>query len=396
MARKQARGLHIEVTAPSMFHMSKEILNHSTRVVIKVGSALLVDPASGALRADWLRSLAEDIASLRAKGKEVLVVSSGAIALGRWVLGQAEGALLLPQKQAAAACGQRLLTEGWEQAFATQGFSTGQILLTAEDSDHRRRYINARNTLLTLLEAGIVPVINENDTITTQEIRVGDNDRLAARVAQMVEADVLWLLSDVDGLYTRDPRQAPEEAEHIPTVHLPDARVEAMASERAGAVGTGGMRTKLMAARMATESGCHTLISCGTKPHPLKAVWQDQARVTHFVAQDTPHNARQRWLMHQLQVQGKLVIDGGALRALQAGNSLLPAGVVGVEGDFARGDAVAVVDSNGVECARGLVVYHAQEAQAILGKQSEAIEAVLGYIVRPELIHRDDLVFVGT
>ena len=364
------------------------------RIVVKVGSALLVGE-DGAVDGAWLKVLAADIARLKARGVQPLVVSSGSVALGRRRLKLGRGKLELEQKQAAAAAGQSLLMRAWEEALEPHGMACAQILLTPDDTETRRRWLNARATLETLLELGAVPVVNENDTVATEELRYGDNDRLAARVAQMIGADLLVLLSDVDGLYTSDPRSNPK-AEHIPLVSELTAEVEAMAggSNAAAGTGVGGMATKLAAARIAQGAGCATLIALGRREDgsaPLSAV-EAGARATLFEPHATPAAAYKQWIAGSLAPQGSLQVDAGAATALKAGKSLLPAGVKAVEGNFEKGDAVLVCGPDGGEIGKGLAAYGADEARAIMGKRSDAIEALLGYAGRPVLIHRDDLV----
>ncbi len=364
-------------------------------MVIKVGSALLVDAARGAVDAGWLAVLASDVARVRARGAEVLIVSSGAVALGRRRLGlPLRGDLELQEKQAAAAAGQSLLMRAWEEALAPHGLNTAQVLLTRDDTEIRRRWLNARATVETLLRLNAVPVVNENDTVATEEIRYGDNDRLAARVAQMIGADLLVLLSDVDGLYTADPRRDPA-ATHIPTVETLTPEIEAMAGgpNRVQGIGAGGMATKLAAARIAYGAGCATLITLGRRDGqgPLEAV-EAGARATLFAAHATPALAYKQWIAGSLAPQGVLVADDGAVAALRAGKSLLPAGVTAVEGRFGKGDAVIVHDKAGREVARGLSAYGAEDAASIQGLRSTAIQARLGYRGPAALIHRDDLV----
>jgi glutamate 5-kinase len=364
------------------------------RVVVKVGSALLVDPVAGQANHAWLASIAADVARMRARGQQVLIVSSGSVALGRQRLGLGRRALTLPEKQAAAAAGQSLLMRAWEQAFEPHALVTAQILLTRDDTETRRRWLNARATVETLLELGATPVINENDTVVTEEIRYGDNDRLAARVAQMIGADMLVLLSDIDGLYTADPRSHPD-AQHIPVVRELTPEIDAMAGgANAGAgVGTGGMATKLIAARIAGGAGCATLVTLGSRPSPLLAA-ETGARATLFEPSTTPAAAYKQWIAGSLAPQGRLVVDAGAQKALRAGKSLLPAGVRALEGRYEKGDAVVVVGEDGREIARGLVRYDAAETEAIKGLKSSQIEATLGYTAGPTLIHADDLALV--
>ena len=366
-------------------------LTTARRVVVKVGSALLVDPAAGQANHAWLAGMAADVARMRARGQQVLIVSSGSVALGRQRLGLGRRALTLPEKQAAAAAGQSLLMRAWEQAFEPHALTTAQILLTRDDTETRRRWLNARATVETLLELGATPVINENDTVVTEEIRYGDNDRLAARVAQMIGADMLVLLSDIDGLYTADPRSNPA-AQHIPVVHEITPEIDAMAggANSGAGVGTGGMATKLIAARIAGGAGCATLITIGSGQAPLKAA-EEGARSTLFEPSTTPAAAYKQWIAGSLAPQGRVSVDAGAERALRSGKSLLPAGVRAVEGRFEKGDAVAIVGEDGREFARGLVRYDASETERVQGVKSSQIEAILGYSGGPTLIHADDL-----
>jgi glutamate 5-kinase len=362
------------------------------RIVIKIGSALLIDE-HGKLRSSWVESVCEDIHALREKGASVIIVSSGGIALGKDFLFTEDRPLKINEKQAAAACGQLALINGYQEAFNNHNIHAAQILLTLEDSDNRRRYLNARHTLNTLLKSGIVPIINENDTIATSEIRFGDNDRLAARIAQMVDADALILLSDVDGLYTANPH-TDADAKHIPTVESITNDIEDMADGVSSDVGSGGMQTKITAAKIAASGGCHTIIALGEEEHPLRAL-QNDAKHTIFLADKNPQSARDQWILHSLAPAGDIIIDDGASRALTNGNSLLPAGVTAISGAFNRGDAVCVKNQAGVELARGLVAYSAEEAHQILGKQTDEIESILHYDGRPELIHRSDLVMIA-
>ncbi len=367
-------------------------LAEAKRLVVKIGSALLVDEASGALRQDWLNALADDLAVQKDRGAEVIVVSSGSIALGRRHLGLTRKAVRLEEQQAAAATGQIRLAHAYQSALGQHDITVAQILLTLADTEQRRRHLNARNTLNTLLRLGAVPVINENDTVATTEIRFGDNDRLAARVAAMMNADALVLLSDIDGLYSADPKLDPS-ARFIPLVATITGQIEAMAGRAPVGYSSGGMVTKLQAARIAVAGGCRMVIADGRRKHPLAAL-ADGARCTWFLAEVEPLTARKRWIAGSLKPTGRLVVDAGALRALQSGRSLLPAGVTAVEGLFERGDAVVVLGTDGVEVARGLCAYSAQEARLILGHKSSEIEARLGYRGREELIHRDDLVLM--
>jgi glutamate 5-kinase len=362
------------------------------RLVIKLGSALVVDPEAATPRQGWLGEVAADIAALRARGIEVIVVSSGAIALARRTLGLTQPRLRLEEKQAAAAVGQIRLAQAWTEALSGQGLTAAQLLLTMEDTEDRRRYLNARATLTTLLGLGCVPVINENDTVATAEIRFGDNDRLAARVAEMVQADQLVLFSDIDGLYTADPRRDPA-AQHIPVVPAMTAEIDAMGGEPPPGYSSGGMRTKLAAARIATSAGCAMAIALGHRPHPVRAL-AEGARCTWFLASQDGRSARKRWIAGSLSPLGSFSVDAGAARALAGGRSLLPAGVRGVAGDFARGDAVRVLGPDATELARGLSAYSSDDARRIMGHRSEEIEAILGWRGRDELIHRDDLVLL--
>ena len=356
-------------------------------LVVKVGSALVVDGA--APRAGWLDGLAQDIAALRARGTACILVSSGAIALARPVLGLTQFRLRLEEKQAAAAVGQIRLAQAWTEALARHGLTAAQLLLTLDDSEDRRRYLNARATLTTLLGLGCVPVINENDSVATAEIRFGDNDRLAARVAEMVQADQLVLLSDIDGLYTADPR-CDATARHLPVIEGITPDIEAMGGEPPPGYSSGGMRTKLAAARIATGAGCAMAIARGQVDHPLAALAAG-ARCTWFLPAPEGRSARKRWIAGGLMPAGTLRVDAGAARALAAGSSLLPAGVRAVDGAFERGDLVLIEGPGGV-LGRGLVAYAADDARRIAGRRSDEIEAVLGWRGRDEIVHRDDLV----
>ncbi len=359
-------------------------------LVVKFGSALIVDADEAVPRARWLASVCADIAAARARGTRVLVVSSGAIALARHALGLAQARLRLEEKQAAAAVGQIRLARAWSEALATHGLTAAQLLLTLGDTEDRRRYLNARATLRTLLDLDCVPVINENDSVATAEIRYGDNDRLAARVAEMVQADQLVLFSDIDGLYTADPRLDPAAA-HIPVVDVLTPQIEAAAGDPPRGYSSGGMRTKLAAARVAMQAGCAMAIARGEVLHPLEALAQG-ARCTWFLPAPDGRSARKRWIAGSLQPAGVLRVDEGAARALRGGASLLPAGVRGVSGIFARGDAVLVADAAGARLGQGLCAYGHTEAALIAGRRSEEIEVVLGWRGRDEMIHRDDLV----
>jgi glutamate 5-kinase len=359
------------------------------RLVVKVGSALVVGEA-GAAHAAWLKAFAADAARLVARGQQVVVVSSGAVGIGRRRLGITRRSLSLAEKQAAAAAGQSALMRAWEEAFEPHGLSAAQVLLTRDDTEMRRRWLNARATVDTLLSFGVIPVINENDTVVTEEIRYGDNDRLAARVAQMIGADVLVLLSDVDGLYTADPRRDPD-ARHLPRIERLTPEIEAMAggANAAAGVGTGGMATKLTAARIAQSAGCATVITLGARPSPLAAL-EAGARATVIEASGTPAAAYKAWIAGALAPTGALIVDAGAAAALRRGKSLLAAGVRAVEGRFDKGDAVVVREEAGREIARGIVRYDAADAERICGLKSDAIEAALGYTSGP-MVHADDL-----
>jgi glutamate 5-kinase len=370
------------------------MFTHAKRIVIKIGSSLLIDEASGHVRDAWLAALAQDIHTLRTQGKQVILVTSGAVALGRGPLGlKSKALLLLEEKQAAAACGQIELYAAWRNALAPYTLKVAQLLLTADDSIVRRRYLNARNTIDTLLELGAVPIINENDTVATAEIRFGDNDRLAARVAQMASADYLILFSDIDGLYTADPGANPD-AKFIAEVHDITPDIERMAGGSASAVGSGGMVTKLAAAKIALGAGCHMVIARGTGLHPLQALMHD-GRCTRFIAKESPLSARKHWIAGSIHPAGSVVVDGGAASALHSGKSLLPAGVTAIEGLFGRGDTVLIKDAGGQVIGRGLIAYAADDATRIVGKKSHEIEGILGFKGRDVLIHRDDMVLQG-
>jgi len=364
-------------------------LDRYRRIVIKIGSALLVDRKTG-LKKAWLDGISADIAALKAKGVDVLVVSSGAIALGRSVLDLPSGALKLEESQAAAAVGQIALARAWSESLSHDAIVAGQILLTLGDTEERRRYLNARATISQLLKIGAVPIINENDTVATSEIRYGDNDRLAARVATMTGADLLILLSDIDGLYTAPPHLDPNAA-FLDTVAEITPEIEAMAGGAASELSRGGMRTKIDAGKIATGAGCAMIIASGKTERPLAAI-EAGARSSWFAPSKAPVTARKTWIAGQLQPAGELHVDEGAAKALGTGKSLLPAGVRRVAGQFSRGDTVAVIGPSGREVARGLAGYDADEARQITGRKSTEIEAILGYAGRAAMIHRDDLV----
>src|ERR1035437_6003966 len=381
------------------------------RIVVKVGSSLLVDAAAGSLKRDWLASLAADIAGLHKKKCDVIVVSSGAIALGRAVLKLPSGALKLEDSQAAAAVGQIALARAWSESLSAHALTAGQVLVTLGDTEERRRYLNARSTIAKLLEWRSVPVINENDTVATSEIRYGYNDRLAARVATMMSADLLVLLSDVDGLYDKPP--ASGGATRVPVVARITPEIEAMAGASGSAHARGGMLTKIEAAKITTNAGTHMIIAPGHRPHtppasagthmiiasghvphPLQAI-ADGAACTWFLTPANPVTARKKWIAGSLEPRGALVIDAGAVKALRGGKSLLPAGVVRIEGAFGRGDAVVVRGPDGAEIGRGLIAYDAEDADKIKGRSSTDILSILGFGGRTEMIHRDDLVLGG-
>jgi glutamate 5-kinase len=363
------------------------------RIVVKVGSSLLVDRAGGRLNEAWLASLVEDIAKLHGEKRDVLVVSSGAIALGRAVLKVAAGPLKLEDSQAAAAVGQIALARTWTEALGRHDLTAGQVLVTLQDTEERRRYLNARSTIEKLLEWRAVPVINENDTVATNEIRYGDNDRLAARVATMASADLLILLSDVDGLYDAPPGndRAGKNAKLVPLVERITPDIEAMAGAAGSDLSRGGMQTKIEAGRIATAGGTHMVIASGRVAHPLKAI-ADGARCTWFLTSANPITARKKWIGGSLEPRGVLTVDAGAVAALRKGRSLLPAGVIRIDGEFARGDAVIIRGPDGVEIGRGLVAYDAEEAAKIKGRSSGDILSILGFSGRTEMVHRDDMV----
>jgi glutamate 5-kinase len=367
-------------------------LVRARRLVVKVGSALLVGGDSGRVNRAWLETLAEDLLRLRKRGQQLILVSSGAIALGRRRLGLRSGTLRLEESQAAAAVGQIRLAHAYKELLEEHGVTVAQMLLTLEDSERRRRYLNARATLEALLALGALPVINENDTVATAEIRYGDNDRLAARVAQMAGADCLVLLSDVEGLYSADPNKDPR-ARIVPEVRHITPEIEAMAGRSASQVGSGGMTAKILAAKIAVAAGCHMCIAAGHHHHPLRRL-EEGGECTWFVPSATPVAARKQWIAGTLRPAGAISIDAGALRALLDGKSLLPAGVTGARGRFERGDTVSVLAADGAEVARGIVAYSDADAARIMGRKSSEIEQLLGFRGRDEMIHRDDLVLL--
>ncbi|HTN96249.1 MAG TPA: glutamate 5-kinase [Nordella sp.] len=369
-----------------------ERLNKARRLVVKIGSALLVDGKTGAIKADWLASLVTDLAKARARGQDVIIVSSGAIALGRRNLGFAAGAIRLEESQASAAVGQIALAHAWSEALRQHDIVAAQILVTLNDTEERRRYLNARSTLSMLLARGAVPVINENDTVATSEIRYGDNDRLAARVASMMSADCLVLLSDIDGLYTAPP--GTPGAEHIREVAEITPAIEAMAGKPVSGLGSGGMITKIEAGKIALAAGCNMVIASGHALHPLQRI-ENNETCTWFLSGANPLQSRKRWIAGTLVPMGRLHIDDGAAAALNKGKSLLPAGVKRIEGSFARGDAVSIVSAAGTEIARGLVAYDKDDAARIAGRKTSEIETALGFRGRDEMVHRDDLVMTA-
>jgi glutamate 5-kinase len=367
-------------------------LTQARRVVVKVGSALLVDAESARVNRAWLETLVEDLLRLRKRGQRVILVSSGAIALGRRRLGLKHGTLRLEESQAAAAVGQIRLAHAYKELLESNDVTVAQVLLTLEDSERRRRYLNARATLESLLELGALPVINENDTVATAEIRYGDNDRLAARVAQMTGADCLVLLSDVAGLYSADPNRDPN-ARLICEVRQLTPEIEAMGGRSASRLGSGGMAAKIAAARIALAAGCHMCIAAGAPRHPLRRI-EEGAECTWFIPTASPAAARKQWIAGTLRPAGAITIDAGALRALLEGRSLLPAGVTGTRGRFDRGDTVSVLASDGSEVARGIIAYSDGDAARIMGRKSSEIAEILGFRGRDEMIHRDDLVLL--
>ncbi|NNM61909.1 MAG: glutamate 5-kinase [Steroidobacteraceae bacterium] len=377
---------------PSDRKVAARRLAQAKRVVVKVGSALLVDARNGRLNRGWLESFTADVARLRKRGQEVILVSSGAIALGRRHLGLPAGKLKLEESQAAAAVGQIRLAHAYKDLLDAHGITVAQVLLTLGDTEQRQRYLNARGTLNTLLSLGSIPVINENDTVATAEIRYGDNDRLAARVAQMVGADCLVLLSDIDGLYTANPNEQ-ADAVFVPRVERITPEIEVMAGGAGSAMGSGGMQTKIAAAKIAVGAGCHLCIAKGAHRRPLQRI-EGGARCTWFLPSATPVAMRKQWIAGTLKPRGSIFIDDGAVRALLGGKSLLPAGMLRASGRFDRGDTVSIVGPDGLEMARGICAYSDGDAARIAGCRSTDIEKVLGFHGRDEIIHRDDLVLL--
>ena len=370
-------------------HSGRPEWRDARRIAVKIGSALLTDRATGRLKQTWLNALADDVATLKSEGRDVILVSSGAIALGRRTLGLNPGPLRLEEAQAAASVGQITLAHAYQTVFRERGLKTAQILVTPGDTEKRRRYLNARGTIETLLKLGAIPVVNENDTVATSEIRYGDNDRLAARVATMITADCLVLLSDIDGLYTAPPSLDPD-AKRLDVVTAITPEIEAMAGEAGTELSRGGMVTKLAAAKIAVSAGTHMVIASGKDLYPLRGL-SAGAPCTWFLAAANPVAARKRWIAGTLEPKGVVVIDDGARAALHDGRSLLPAGVKAISGQFQRGEAVIIKDEAGREIGRGLIAYTAAEATAIAGRNSVEIEATLGYAGRAALIHRDDM-----
>ncbi len=361
----------------------------ASRIVVKLGSALLTCRETGTLNTQWLASLIDDIAQLASAGRDVVIVSSGAIALGRHALKIAPGPLQLEESQAAAAVGQIALAHAYADLAKTHGITAAQVLVTLGDTEQRRRYLNARDTLLTLLRFKALPVVNENDTVATSEIRYGDNDRLSARVASMIDADCLVLLSDVDGFYTAPPGLNPD-ARRLDVITEITSEIEAMAGDAGSELSRGGMRTKIEAAKIARAAGCDMVIASGKRPNPLAAI-AEGAPCTWFIAPADPVTARQRWISGQLEPKGTITVDAGAEKALFRGRSLLPAGVSAVSGKFDRGDAVIIRGGDGRELGRGLIAYATKDAERIVGKKSSEISDILGFAGRDELIHRDDM-----
>lgn len=369
-------------------------LEGAQSIALKVGSSLLVDSANGTVRESWMQAFAEDVASLMAAGKKIMLISSGAVALGRAYLGLKAGKLTLDEKQAAAAAGQPILMRAWEKVFALLGRKTAQILLTREDTENRKRWLNARETVATLMRLGVIAIVNENDTVATDEIKYGDNDRLAARASQLMQADLLVLLSDIDGLYAADPRKNPDAA-HLPIIEAITPEIESMAggANEAAGVGTGGMATKIAAAKLAGSAGAGTLIVDGRSLHPLSAL-KSGARCSYFKPSSTVAAAYKAWIAGTVAPAGTVWLDDGAVAALKRGTSLLPSGIVRCDGRFEQGDTVRVCDLAGHEIARGLVDYDAEAVTKIMGRSSKDIESLLGYSNGDTVIHRDDLVMM--
>ena len=368
------------------------MIKSAQRIVVKIGSSTLIS-SDGQLRSDWLASFVKDIAELSKQGKEIILVSSGAVALGRHKLNVNGKQLKLEEKQAAAACGQADLVEAYQKAFSVHDINVAQILLTFYDSENRQRYLNAKETVKVLLQNKIIPVVNENDTVATAEIRYGDNDRLAARVAQMLDADLLILLSDIDGLYTAEPTSN-KDAKFIPVVESITDAILAMAGDSVTPHGTGGMHTKVLAAKIAVDNGCHTLVCNGNEANPISGI--EQRLHTLFKANQSPLSARKNWIAHHLKVSGELIVDNGAIQALYAGSSLLPVGLLSITGNFSKGDVVMIIDTEGNKLGKGLSRFSSFDLMRIKGLKSNAIQKTLGYIGKFEVIHRDYLVILNT
>lgn len=368
------------------------MLLNSKRVVIKIGSSLIADN-NLFLKEKWLISLAEDIAFLQKSGIEIIIVSSGAVALGKQSLGIVKRKLKLEEKQAAAACGQIELLKAYKEQFSRHSISIAQILLTIDDSENRRRYLNARNTFDTLLERNIIPIVNENDSVATLEIRFGDNDRLAARVSEMVMADLLIIFSDIDGLYDDNPITN-KNAKFIPIIENITNEIRDMAGDPTSNVGTGGMVTKIMAAEIATSAGTNVIIAKGVHHHPIKKLLEKDAKYSLFKAKSNPISARKSWIANSLNISGEIIVDDGAKQAIIKGKSLLPVGIKQVAGDFSRGDILKISDLSGNKIAIGISAYSSEDARRIIGKKSSDIADLLGYLGRDEIIHRNDLVVI--
>ena len=368
------------------------MIKSAQRIVVKIGSSTLIS-SEGQLRSEWLASFVKDVAELSKQGKEIILVSSGAVALGRHKLNVNGKQLKLEEKQAAAACGQADLVEAYQNAFSEHEINVAQILLTFYDSENRQRYLNAKETVKVLLQNRIIPVVNENDTVATAEIRYGDNDRLAARVAQMLDADLLILLSDIDGLYTAEPTSN-KDAKFIPVVEKITDAILAMAGDSVTPHGTGGMHTKVLAAKIAVDNGCHTLVCNGNEPNPILGI--EQRLHTLFKANQSPLSARKNWIAHHLKVSGELIVDNGAIQALYAGSSLLPVGLLSITGNFSKGYVVMIIDTEGNKLGKGLSRFSSFDLMRIKGLNSNSIQKTLGYIGKFEVIHRDYLVILNT
>lgn len=368
-------------------------LSQANRVVIKIGSSILMDEDEGYFKFEWLKSLIKDVKMLTDLGKEVIIVTSGAVALGKQYLELNREVIKLEEKQAAAACGQVELIKHYQNLLSTHGIKAAQILLTLNDLENRRRYLNAKNTIETLIENNVVPIINENDTVATNEIRFGDNDRLAARIAQITSADYLILLSDVNGLYTKNP-QLSDDAKHLAIVDSITPEIEDMAGGALSSVGSGGMTTKIEAAKMAVSCGCNMYLTSGKIDNPIQSLLDGSEKSTLFISNETPVSARKLWFLGALNITGEIIIDDGAVKALIGGSSLLPVGVVDINGEFERGDVVSIKDCRMNEIARGLSAYDTEDARLIMGHQTSEIELITGFSGRGELVHRNDLALI--